>query len=106
MLTGCGEVEDTRPGQPVKQRQVAFKEIVKTFEPMGVMLRKDRYDADKFLPMAEALLAADQGHARSLEAAGRIREKQESLHRCHRRPARRRPEQGQGTGREDLRGRS
>ena len=57
MLTGCGEVEDTRPGQPVKQRQVAFKEIVKTFEPMGVMLRKDRYDADKFLPMAEALLA-------------------------------------------------
>ena len=38
MLTGCGEVEDTRPGQPVKQRQVAFKEIVKTFEPMGVML--------------------------------------------------------------------
>lgn len=56
-LAGCGEVEDTRPGQPVKQRQVAFKEIVKAFEPMGVMLRKDRYDADKFLPLAETLVA-------------------------------------------------
>ena len=56
-LAGCGEVEDTRPGQPVKQRQVAFKEIVKAFEPMGVMLRKGRYDADKFLPLAETLIA-------------------------------------------------
>ncbi|MBL8429336.1 MAG: cytochrome c [Dechloromonas sp.] len=61
ILAGCGEVEDTRPGQPVKHRQVAFKEIVKTFEPMGVMLRKERYDADKFLPMAEALLAKRDG---------------------------------------------
>lgn len=57
MLAGCGEVEDTRPGQPVKHRQMAFKQIVKAFEPMGVMLRKDRYDADKFLPLAEALIA-------------------------------------------------
>jgi cytochrome c556 len=32
--------EDTHPGQPVKQRQQAFKEIIKSFEPMGVMLRK------------------------------------------------------------------
>ncbi len=61
MLAGCGEVEDTRPGQPVKHRQVAFKEIVKTFEPMGVMLRKGTYDADKFLPLAEALLARRDG---------------------------------------------
>ena len=60
-LAGCGEVEDTRPGQPVKQRQMAFKEIVKTFEPMGVILRKDRYEADKFLPMAEALIAKRDG---------------------------------------------
>jgi cytochrome c556 len=57
LLSGCSEVEDTRPGQPVKQRQVAFKEIVKAFEPMGVMLRKERYDADKFLPLAEKLVA-------------------------------------------------
>jgi len=61
LFAGCGEVEDTRPGQPVKHRQVAFKEIVKTFEPMGVMLRKGDYDADKFLPMAEALLAKRDG---------------------------------------------
>ncbi|PKO48769.1 MAG: cytochrome C [Betaproteobacteria bacterium HGW-Betaproteobacteria-4] len=61
MLAGCGEVEDTRPGQPVKHRQVAFKEIVKTFEPMGVMLRKEEYNADKFLTMAEALLAKRDG---------------------------------------------
>jgi len=61
LLAGCGEVEDTRPGQPVKHRQMAFKQIVKTFEPMGVMLRKDRYDADKFLPLAEALLAKRDG---------------------------------------------
>ena len=61
LLAGCGEVEDTRPGQPVKHRQVAFKEIVKTFEPMGVMLRKGEYNADKFLPMAEALVAKRDG---------------------------------------------
>jgi cytochrome c556 len=61
LLAGCGDVEDTRPGQPVKHRQVAFKEIVKTFEPMGVMLRKGDYNADKFLPMAEALLAKRDG---------------------------------------------
>jgi cytochrome c556 len=61
MLAACGEVEDTRPGQPVKHRQMAFKEIVKAFEPMGVMLRKDRYVADKFLPLAETLIAKREG---------------------------------------------
>ncbi|MBS1144416.1 MAG: Cytochrome c, class [Proteobacteria bacterium] len=55
LLAGCGEVEDTRPGQPVKQRQMAFKEIVKSFEPMGVMLRKGTWDAEKFQRMADAL---------------------------------------------------
>ncbi len=57
LLAGCGEVEDTRPGQPVKHRQTAFKEIVKAFEPMGVMLRDGRYDADKFLRQAENLMS-------------------------------------------------
>jgi cytochrome c556 len=57
LLAACGEVEDTRPGQPVKTRQVAFKEIVKAFEPMGVMLRENRYDADKFAMHAERLMA-------------------------------------------------
>lgn len=61
MLGGCGEVEDTRPGQPVKTRQVAFKEMVKAFEPMGVILRKGSYDADKFLPLAEELVAKRDG---------------------------------------------
>jgi cytochrome c556 len=56
-LSACGEVEDTRPGQPVKQRQIAFKEIIKAFEPMGLMLRKDRYEADKFTAMAADLIA-------------------------------------------------
>lgn len=55
LIAGCGEVEDTRPGQPVKTRQTAFKEIIKAFEPMGVMLREKRYDADKFLVLATQL---------------------------------------------------
>lgn len=58
LLTACGEPEDTRPGQPVKQRQQAFKEIINSFEPMGVMLRKGSYDADRFLAFAEKLHAA------------------------------------------------
>ena len=58
LLAACGEPEDTRPGQPVKQRQQAFKEIIKSFEPMGVMLRKGSYEADRFLAFAEKLHAA------------------------------------------------
>lgn len=62
LLAGCnGEVEDTRPGQPVKTRQMAFKEIVRTFEPMGVMLRNDRYEADKFTTLVEQLIAKRDG---------------------------------------------
>ena len=61
LLAGCGEVEDTRPGQPVKHRQMAFKEILKAFEPMGVMLRNGRYDANKFLPLAETLHSKREG---------------------------------------------
>ena len=58
LLAACsGEVEDTRPGQPVKTRQAAFKEFIKSFEPMGVMLRNKRYDADKFLALATELHA-------------------------------------------------
>lgn len=57
LLSACGEPEDTRPGQPVKQRQQGFKEIIKVFEPMGVMLRKGSYDADRFLGFAEQLNA-------------------------------------------------
>ncbi|WP_415035379.1 c-type cytochrome [Azonexus sp.] len=55
LFAACGEVEDTRPGQPVKTRQQAFKEMIKVFEPMGVMLREGRYEPEKFLRLASAL---------------------------------------------------
>lgn len=55
LFSACGEVEDTRPGQPVKTRQQAFKDIIKVFEPMGVMLREKRYEPEKFLRLASAL---------------------------------------------------
>jgi len=55
-LSGCNaHVEDTRPGQPVKTRQVAFQEILKVFEPMGVMLRTDTYEPDRFAALAAEL---------------------------------------------------
>ena len=47
-LTACGEVEDTKPGQPVKHRQQAFKAILRSFEPMGVMLRDKKYQPEAF----------------------------------------------------------
>jgi cytochrome c556 len=61
LLTGCGEIEDTRPGQPVKTRQMAFKEIIKAFEPMGVMLRENRYDAEEFESLANKLETKKDG---------------------------------------------
>lgn len=58
MLGACsGEVEDSRPGQPVKSRQVAFKDIIRSFEPMGVMLRSNTFNADKFLALAGEVVA-------------------------------------------------
>jgi len=57
-LTACGQpVEDTRPGQPVKTRQTAFKEMLKVFEPMGTMLRTNSYHAEKFAALAAELSA-------------------------------------------------
>ena len=57
LLAACGEPEDTRPGQPVKQRQTAFKDIIKSFEPMGVMLRKGSYDAERIEKFTAELIA-------------------------------------------------
>lgn len=57
LLAACGDVEDTRPGQPVKHRQEAFKAILRAFEPMGTMLKDKRYDADKFAALANELAA-------------------------------------------------
>lgn len=60
-LAACGEPEDTRPGQPVKHRQQAFKDIIKSFEPMGVMLRKGPYDAERFGKFTAELVARRDG---------------------------------------------
>jgi len=58
LLAACsGEVEDSRPGQPVKTRQQAFHAIIRSFEPMGVMLRSESYDAERFLALANELAA-------------------------------------------------
>ena len=58
LLAGCsGPVEDTRPGQPVKQRQDAFKALLRAFEPMGQMLRGKTYDADRFATLAAEFAA-------------------------------------------------
>lgn len=58
LLAACGhEPPDTRPGQPVANRRAAFKEILRYFEPMGVMLREDRYDPVKFKSMLTEVMA-------------------------------------------------
>lgn len=52
-VTACsGPVEDTRPGQPVKQRQEAFKAMLRSFEPMRALLRAERFNADEFAHLA------------------------------------------------------
>jgi cytochrome c556 len=58
LLAACGEPADTRPGQPVTQRRLAFTKILKPFEAMGVRLRKDQYDAQVFVDLAKSLDAA------------------------------------------------
>jgi len=56
-LAGCGgPVEDTRPGQPVNTRQEAFKSMLRSFEPMGVMLRTNEYNPERFLQHATHLM--------------------------------------------------
>jgi cytochrome c556 len=58
LLSACGgEAPDTRPGQPVAHRRAAFKEIIKSFEPMGVMIRTDEYDSAKFQSLTSSLMA-------------------------------------------------
>lgn len=56
MLAGCGEPEDTRPGQPVAHRRAEFAKILRAFEPMGVKLRKGQYDAAQFAAQARQLV--------------------------------------------------
>jgi len=68
LLTACGEPADTHPDKPVTQRRAAFNTILKAFEPMGMMLRDKRYDADAFLQSAEKLEAAKEGPWRHFTA--------------------------------------
>lgn len=61
-LSGCSKpVEDTGPGQPVKTRQTAFKEMLRVFEPMGTMLRDGKYVAVKFEALAAELITKRNG---------------------------------------------
>jgi len=61
-LSACSKpVEDTRPGQPVKTRQTAFKEMLRVFEPMGTMLRDGKYVAGKFEFLAAELITKRDG---------------------------------------------
>ena len=48
-LAACSsEVPDTHPDQRVTKRKQAFKAMLRSFEPMGVMLRTHGYRADEF----------------------------------------------------------
>lgn len=60
-LAACGEPEDTLPGQPIKHRREAFEKILHAFEPMGVQLRENKYDADSFLKRAQQLETLKNG---------------------------------------------
>ncbi|MDI3515272.1 MAG: hypothetical protein PWP40_2501 [Rhodocyclaceae bacterium] len=54
ILAGCSsEVADTHPEQPVTKRRDAFKAMLRSFEPMGTMLKDRRYDADAFAKLAD-----------------------------------------------------
>lgn len=58
LLAACAaEPEDTRPGQPVAHRRAAFKEMIKVFEPIGVMVRKDEFHAARFASLTASLMA-------------------------------------------------
>jgi cytochrome c556 len=56
MLSACGEPKDTHPGQPVAKRKAIFKDMLRVFEPMG-MVGRDRgeYDKENFLTHAREL---------------------------------------------------
>lgn len=56
VLAGCGPKTDTHPGQPVTKRRALLQDTLRTFEPMGIMMRgKKPYAAADFLALAERL---------------------------------------------------
>ena len=56
MLSACGPKPDTHPGQPVTKRRALLQETMRTFEPMGIMVRgKQPYVATSFQAYADKL---------------------------------------------------
>lgn len=56
LASGCSSGEDTHPGQPVTHRKILFKQMVRTLEPMGLMVRGRRdYDPAEFVVLAGQL---------------------------------------------------
>lgn len=60
-LVACGEAPDNHPDKPVTHRRDAFQKILKAFEPMGIELRKNRYNADQFITQSRDLAARKDG---------------------------------------------
>jgi cytochrome c556 len=61
LLAGCGEPEDTRPGQPVKTRKEAFKDILRAYEPMTKMVKDGNIDPGKFVALSATLMTKRDG---------------------------------------------
>jgi cytochrome c556 len=56
VLAGCSSPVDNHPGQPVTHRKQIFHEILRSFEPMGVVIRgHDDYVKSTFLQHAITL---------------------------------------------------
>lgn len=52
-LAACGQTEDTHPGKPVTKRKAVFKQLLRTVEPMGLVMRgRQPYDQAQFLQQA------------------------------------------------------
>jgi len=53
-LTACNDTpRDDHPGQPVTKRKAAFKQIMRTLEPMGMVARNSKdYERQEFLASA------------------------------------------------------
>lgn len=61
LLTACGEPDDTRPGQPVKTRQEAFKAILRAYEPMTQMVKEGSIDPAKFAALSATFMTKRDG---------------------------------------------
>ena len=56
-LTACSsEPQDTHPDQPVTKRKAVFKQMLRTLEPMGMVVReREDYNSQAFLAEAKKL---------------------------------------------------